>query len=157
MKKKTIFLIMLILACFLVYPQSRTQLDRVFEFEYDLDDISEALPEQMGNLKNKFFVISASVDNIEITNKDAETFEAVITVLYGKWDGFDEIKTYKADMYFSGPQFAPIIPVRPPRTIPPGMIVANSNITILCQLTGMKERDGLMIPVFDVYKVKVGR
>ena len=153
--KKTLFIGIFILLCFLAYPQTRAQLDRVFEFDYDLEAVCNALPDQLSTLKNKFFIISASTDAIEIINKEPDSFEAKVTVMYGKWDGSSNLKTYKADIYFKGSDFAKIIPVRPPRDITPDLIVVNRNLTILCQLTGFTEREGLMIPVFDAYKVKM--
>ncbi|MBN1647745.1 MAG: hypothetical protein JW874_06920, partial [Spirochaetales bacterium] len=137
-----------------VQAQTTAQLDRVFNFDFDLKDIVESLPAAMETLRNKFFVIHGSVDNIEILDKNPETFTARITLLFGKWEGFSDLETYMAVMFFRGPHFAEIIPVRPPRQVTPELIVINKNLTILCQLTGLEEKDGQKIPVFEVYKVK---
>ena len=152
--KKTFFFLIFIILVTGVFSQSAAQLDKILEFDYDLPELAGLNQAEFESLIGKFFIIYGSVLETSVTDPDEQNFQASVLIMRGVWEEIDVIEMYKAELTFSGPQFAGLIPARPPRSVTPEMIVSNVNLTVLCQLTGLKTEDGKTVPVFAVHKIR---
>ena len=90
MKKTIIFLILMITAS-ISFGQTAEQLDRLLVFDYDLPDLGRLDAASLEALKGKFFVIYVSVQETEVTNREEESFQAVVTAVRGVWEDIDKL------------------------------------------------------------------
>ncbi len=154
--KKTVFFLIFIILVSGVFSQSAGQLDKILNFDYDLPDLSNLDQAVLESFIGKFFIIYGSVTETAVINTDEQNFLASVSIIRGVWEKIDKLESYKAELVFSGPEYFSLIPARPPRTVTPEMIVPNVNLTVLCQLTGLKTEEGRAVPVFNVHKIRYG-
>lgn len=156
MKKLFYSVVFLFLSSF-IFGQSISieKLYSYLKFDYTLGDICELSESEMKKEKGTYFIIDATVLSILEVGSDPENFTSKIEMIDGKWISSDEVKMYKAIMHFNQNEFNSVIFARLPRKPGPEVILKNSKLSLLCKLIGYEIKDGVLVPVFEVYKYKM--
>ena len=76
-------------------------------------------------------MLTGTVSDVNIINKDQATFKVRIELLSGEWFGEEDVKSYACYVEFSGPNTSRCSPRRPPRDATPGVISLSTRVLIV--------------------------
>ena len=99
---------------------SRGDFDRVVDFSVTLKTLAAVAEGKAPLPTGKMLLLSGTVSDVNILNKDERAFKVRIELITGEWIGLEDVKAYACYVEFSGPEFFKVFPARPPRTASPG-------------------------------------
>jgi hypothetical protein len=80
----------------------------------------------------RMLLLSGTVSDVNILNKDEQSFKVRIELITGEWIGLEDVKAYACYVEFSGPEFFKVFPARAPRTATADVITLNSRVVVVC-------------------------
>ena len=112
---------------------SKGDFDRVVDFSVTLKSLAAAADGKAALPTSRILMLSGTVSGITIVNKDQPTFQARIELITGEWLGLDDVKAYACYVDFTGADFFPVFPVRPPAQPGPGVIVQSARVLVVAR------------------------
>ena len=109
---------------------TRADFDRVVDFSVTLKELAAAADGKAALPTGRMIILSGTVSNVTIENKDQPTFKVRIELITGEWIGLDDVKAYACYIEFTGPEFFSVFPARAPAQAVPGIVVQNSRVLI---------------------------
>ncbi|HTZ51841.1 MAG TPA: hypothetical protein VMF68_09290 [Spirochaetia bacterium] len=116
---------------------SRADLDRVIDFSVTLKSLATAAEQGSALPQGKTVLLSGTVSDVAILNKDEAGFKVRIELISGEWIGLDDVKAYTCYVEFSGPEYARLFPARPPREPNRQLVTPNSRVLVLGRVVGV--------------------
>jgi hypothetical protein len=110
---------------------SHGDFDRVVDFSVTLKSLAAAADGKAPLPTGRMVVLSGTVSDVSILDKEPATFKVRIELITGEWIGLEDVKAYTCYVEFSGPEFFKVFPARAPRTVTPGVIVGNSRVLVV--------------------------
>src|SRR5208283_2785778 len=127
-----------VLACILVLAGpaflpalSRADLDRVIDFSITLKSLAMAADSGSPIPSGKTVILSGTVSDVNIINKDPAGFKVRIELISGEWIGTEDVKAYSCYVEFTGAEYFKMFPVRPPRTASRDLVTQNSRVLVV--------------------------
>ncbi len=114
---------------------SRAELDRLIDFSVTLKSLDAAAEGIAPLPAGKLVLLSGTVSDVNILDKDEASFKVRIELIAGEWIGLDEVKSYTCYVEFSGPEYFKVFPARPPRTANRALISLNSRVLVVGRVT----------------------
>jgi hypothetical protein len=124
--------VILLLGAVVLPALSRGDFDRVVDFSITLKTLAAVADGKAPLPTGKMLLLSGTVSDVNILNKDAQGFKVRIELITGEWIGLEDVKAYACYVEFSGPEFFKVFPARPPRTATPDVISLNSRVVVVC-------------------------
>ena len=124
--------VILLLDAVVLPALSRGDFDRVVDFSITLKTLAAVADGKAPLPTGKMLLLSGTVSDVNILNKDAQGFKVRIELITGEWIGLEDVKAYACYVEFSGPEFFKVFPARPPRTATPDVISLNSRVVVVC-------------------------
>ncbi len=124
--------VILLLGAVVLPALSRGDFDRVVDFSVTLKTLAAVADGKAPLPTGKMLLLSGTVSDVNILNKDAQGFKVRIELITGEWIGLEDVKAYACYVEFSGPEFFKVFPARPPRTATPDVISLNSRVVVVC-------------------------
>ena len=109
---------------------SRADLDRVIDFSVTLKGLSTAADSGAPIPKGKTVLLTGTVSDVNIINKEQAGFKVRIELITGEWIGLDEVKSYYCYVEFTGAEYFKMFPARPPRTANRDLVSLNSRVLV---------------------------
>ena len=116
---------------------SRAELDRVIDFSVTLKSLASAVQDGSSLPIGKTVLISGTVSDVNITNKDPADFHVRLELITGEWIGTDDVKAYTCYVDFAGSDYARLIPARPPREANRSLVTLNSRVLVVGRVVGI--------------------
>lgn len=122
----------LLLVCSSFLPAlSRADIERVLDFSVTLKTLTAVADGKAPLPAGKMLLLSGTVSDISILNKDEASFRVRIELINGEWVGLEDVKSYACYVEFTGPDFFKVFPARPPGTATPGVVVLDSRVVVI--------------------------
>jgi len=132
MRRPVPLLVALLLLSAVILPAlSRADFDRVVDFGVTLKTLSAAAEGKAPLPGGRMVVLTGTVSDITIVDKERATFKARIELTTGEWIGLEDVKAYSCYVDFSGEEYFKAFPARPPRDPVPGTIVSNTRVLVV--------------------------
>ena len=126
-----LFACILLLACPAILPAlSRADLDRVIDFSVTLKSLATAADSGAPIPTGRTVLLSGTVSDVNIVNKDQAGFKVRIELITGEWIGLDDVKSYSCYVEFTGAEYFKMFPARPPRTANRDLVSMNSRVIV---------------------------
>jgi hypothetical protein len=126
------------LACFLLLvgpallpALSRADFDRVVDFSVTLERLAAVAAGKEPLPVGRMFLLSGTVSDVTIINREEAAFKVRIEVITGEWIGLEDVKSYACYIDFSGPEYFKIFPAKAPRTADPDVVTLNTRILVV--------------------------
>jgi hypothetical protein len=116
---------------------SRADLERVIDFSVTLKTLAAAAEQGAPLPEGKTVLLSGTVSDVAIVNKDPAGFKVRIELITGEWIGLDDVKAYTCYVEFTGAEYARLFPARPPKEPDRRLIMLNSRVVLLGRVVGM--------------------
>jgi hypothetical protein len=116
---------------------SRADLDRVLDLSVTLKTLSAAADGSAPLPSGRMFLLSGTVSDVSILDKDEATFRVRIELITGEWVGMEDVKSYACYVEFSGPEYFKVFPARPPRNAAHGTVVLDSRVMVMGSAQGV--------------------
>jgi hypothetical protein len=110
---------------------SHGDFDRVVDFGVTLKSLAAAAEGTAPLPTGRMVVLSGTVSDVTIIDKEQPTFKVRIELITGEWIGLEDVKAYACYVEFSGPEFFKVFPARAPRNATPGVITGNSRVLVV--------------------------
>jgi hypothetical protein len=110
---------------------SRADLDRVIDFSVTLKSLATAADSGASIPKGRTVLLSGTVSDVNIINKDQTGFKVRMELITGEWIGLDDVKSYACYVEFTGAEYFKLFPARPPRTASRDLVSLNSRVLVL--------------------------
>jgi hypothetical protein len=110
---------------------SRADFERVVDFSVTLKTLAAVADGSAPFPSGKMVVLSGTVSDVNIIEKDQGSFKVRIELMTGEWIGQEDVKAYACYVEFSGPEFFKIFPARAPANAPAGVVTANSRVILV--------------------------
>ncbi|MQY76429.1 MAG: hypothetical protein GH155_02230 [Spirochaeta sp.] len=138
MKRKISFILLIpaLLLCHQSLPAySKSDFDKILEFSTSLKNL-----EQSAFLENgKLLLLNGTVSNLQVLDKEKESFKIMVEIVAGEWIGLDEVRSYRCFVLFAGKDFFSIFPSRKPKNPSAEMIFLNDRIILLAKASPSTE------------------
>lgn len=122
---------LLLLGSAMLPALSRADLDRIMDVSVTLKTLSAVADGKAPFPAGKMILLSGTVSDVNIIDKDQATFKVRIELITGEWIGLEDVKAYTCYIEFSGPEYFKIFPARAPREATPDVIALNSRVLII--------------------------
>jgi hypothetical protein len=127
-----LFACILLLAGPAILPAlSRADLDRVIDFSVTLKSLATAADSGAPIPTGRTVLLSGTVSDVNIVNKDQAGFKVRIELITGEWIGLDDVKSYSCYVEFTGAEYFKMFPARPPRTANRDLVSMNSRVIVV--------------------------
>ncbi|MGA2381222.1 MAG: hypothetical protein ABSG85_18145 [Spirochaetia bacterium] len=123
--------ILLLLGPAILPALSRADLDRVIDFSVTLKSLATAAERGAPIPAGKTVLLSGTVSDVNIINKDQAGFKVRIELITGEWIGTEDVKAYSCYVEFTGAEYFKVFPARPPRTASRDLVSMNSRVIVL--------------------------
>jgi hypothetical protein len=123
--------ILLLAGSAFLHALSRADLERVIDFSVTLKSLSTAADNGAPIPTGKTVLLTGTVSDVTIVNKEQAGFKVRIELITGEWIGLDEVKSYYCYVEFSGAEYFRIFPARPPRTVSRDLVTLNSRVLVM--------------------------
>jgi hypothetical protein len=123
--------ILLLVGPALLPALSRADLDRVIDFSVTLKSLATAADSGSSIPRGKTVLLSGTVSDVNIINKDQADFKVRMELITGEWIGLDDVKAYACYVEFTGAEYFKLFPARPPRTASHDLVSLNSRVLVL--------------------------
>jgi len=132
MRRSTLAACVLLLACSSVLPAlSRADFDRAVDFSVTLKTLA-AVAEGSAPLPGaKMLVLTGTVSDVTILDKEQATFRVRIELIAGEWIGLEDVKSYACYVEFAGPEFFALFPARAPRSPTRGVVTLDTRVMVV--------------------------
>jgi hypothetical protein len=110
---------------------SRADLDRVIDFSVTLKGLATAADSGDAIPAGKTVLLSGTVSDLIIINKDQAGFKVRIELITGEWIGTEDVKAYSCYVEFTGAEYFKMFPARPPRTANREIVALNSRVIVV--------------------------
>jgi hypothetical protein len=110
---------------------TRADLERVIDPSVTLKSLSAAAAGTATLPTGKMVLLTGTVSDVSILDKERETFKVRIEVITGEWIGLEDVKSYACYVEFSGPEYFTVFPAKAPRDAAEGVISLNSRVVII--------------------------
>jgi hypothetical protein len=110
---------------------SRADLDRVIDFSVTLKSLATAADSGDTIPLGKTVLLSGTVSDVTIINKDQAGFKVRVELITGEWIGTEDVKAYSCYVEFTGAEYFKMFPARPPRTVNRDLVSLNSRVIVL--------------------------
>jgi hypothetical protein len=138
MRRFAVLACVLLLVCSSFLPAlSRADLERVLDFSVTLKTLAAAADGRAPLPTGKMLLLSGTVSDLTVLNKDEATFAVRIELITGEWVGLEDVKSYACYVVFTGPEFFKVFPARPPRTPTPGVVLLDSRVMVIGSAQGV--------------------
>ncbi len=124
--------VILLLGAVTLPALSRRDFDRVVDFSVTLKTLAAAAEGRTPLPAGRMLLLSGTVSDVTILNKDPQSFKVRIELIAGEWIGLEDVKAYACYVEFSGPEFFKVFPARAPRTAIADVITLNSRVVVVC-------------------------
>jgi hypothetical protein len=124
--------VILLLGVVMLPALSRGDFDRVVDFSVTLKTLAAAAEGKAPLPTGKMLLLSGTVSDVNILNKDEQGFKVRIELIAGEWIGLEDVKAYACYVEFNGPEYFKVFPARAPRTATPDVITLNSRVMVVC-------------------------
>ncbi|HEY9594583.1 MAG TPA: hypothetical protein VHE79_08900 [Spirochaetia bacterium] len=128
---------LLLLSATLLPALSRSDFDRVVDFGVTLKTLSAAAEGKAPLPGGRMVVLTGTVSDITIVNRERATFKARIELTTGEWIGLEDVKAYSCYVDFAGGEYFNVFPARAPREPVPGTIVSNARALVVGRVVGI--------------------
>ena len=160
--KKLILSIFLIICCLIpVTGQTAVEFLTMVDFYAQLEHLCEFVENQPDEIvaqviqQQRVFLITGPIAAREIIVPEAENFVGEFEIVSGQWIGLEDVKMYRGFVQFYGPQFSNLIPAAGSRRSSPEEIPLNANVLIPVLLAGVREYEGVRVPVFEGIEIRI--
>ena len=109
---------------------TRADFDRVADFSVTLKTLAAAAEGKAPLPTGKMILLSGTVSNVTIINKDEANFKVRIEVITGEWIGLEEVLSYSCYVEYTGAEFFKVFPARAPAKANPDIIAQNSRVLL---------------------------
>ena len=110
---------------------SRADLDRVIDFSVTLKSLATAADSGAPIPPGRTVLLSGTVSDVNILNKDQAGFKVRMEMITGEWIGTEDVKAYSCYVEFTGAEYFKMFPARPPRTPDRDLVVLNSRVIVV--------------------------
>ena len=110
---------------------SRADFDRVVDFSVTLKTLAAVAAGKEALPAGRMFLLSGTVSDVTIINREEAAFKVRIEVITGEWIGLEDVKSYACYIEFSGPEYFTIFPAKPPRTANPDVVTLNTRVVVV--------------------------
>ena len=133
MRRSVLFLacILLIVAPAILPALSRADLERVIDFSVTLKTLATAADSGAPIPTGRNVLLSGTVSDVNILNKDPAGFKVRIELITGEWIGLEDVKSYSCYVDFAGSEYFKVFPARPPREASRDLITLNSRVLVV--------------------------
>lgn len=121
--------------------EPRSDFDRV-DFSITLKDLAAAAAGERQLPQGRLFILDGTVTSLSFLDKEEASFRVRAELMSGEWIGLEDVKSYTCVVTFSGSEWFPIFPARPPRNPPPGTVLANSRVIVVARPLGVIAEPG---------------
>jgi hypothetical protein len=129
--------VLLLVCSSFVAALSRADLDRVLDLSVTLKTLSAAADGTAPLPAGRMILLSGTVSDVAILDKEEATFRVRIELMTGEWVGTEDVKAYSCYVEFSGPEYFKVFPARTPRKAAPGTVVLDSRVIVLGSAQGV--------------------
>ncbi len=84
---------------------SRAELDRVIDFSVTLKSLAVAVQDGSPLPQGKTVLLSGTVSDVNVVNKDPADFRVRLELITGEWIGLDDVKAYTCYVDFAGADY----------------------------------------------------
>ena len=116
---------------------SRAELERVIDVSVTLKSLAVAAESGSPVPAGKTVLLSGTVSDVNILDKDPATFKVRLELITGEWIGLEDVKSYTCYVDFSGADFSRLIPARPPREANRDLVTLNSRVIVIGRVVGV--------------------
>jgi len=96
----------------------------------------------------RYFLLEGTVASTTILDPNPETYQALVELVTGEWEGLESIEVSRVYVYLVGPEFADRVPARVPRDPGPEVIQNNQALLVVGSFFGLYNApDGTELPV----------
>jgi len=118
---------------------SRADLDRVIDFSVTLKSLATAADGGAPIPTGRTVLLSGTVSDVNIVNKDPAGFKVRIELITGEWIGLEDVKSYSCYVEFTGAEYFKMFPARQPRTANRDLVALNSRVIVLGRIVNVAE------------------
>ena len=123
--------VLLLLGSGFLSALSRADLDRVADVSITLKTLSEVADGKAPLPDGRLILLTGTVSDVNIINKDQPSFKVRIELLGGEWFGEEDVKAYACYVEFSGAEYFKVFPAKPPRDATPGIVRQSTRVLII--------------------------
>ncbi len=132
MRRSALSACVLLLVCSSFLPAlSRADFDRVVDFSVTLKTLAAAADGKAPLPSGRMLLLSGTVSDVSILDKDEGSFRVRIELITGEWVGLEDVRSYSCYVDFAGPEFFKVFPARPPRVATPGVVALDSRVMVV--------------------------
>jgi hypothetical protein len=123
--------ILLVIGPAMLPALSRADLERVIDFSVTLKTLATAADSGAPIPTGRNVLLSGTVSDVNILNKDPAGFKVRIELITGEWIGLEDVKSYSCYVDFAGSEYFKVFPARPPREARRDLITLNSRVLVV--------------------------
>jgi hypothetical protein len=110
---------------------TRADLERVIDPSVTLKSLSAVAAGAAPLPAGRLVLLTGTVSDVAILDKEKETFRVRIELITGEWIGLEDVKSYACYVEFSGSEYFSVFPAKAPREAAHGVISLNSRVVII--------------------------
>lgn len=155
-KRSKLFALFLLLFPLLLSAQSREDFSALVDFSLDLEGLSRLAIAGEGEFPEDapLVILTGSVASREVLQPGPEDYLGEIELLGGRWQGVEEVTTFRCIVQFRGAEYATFIPARRSRQTPPEEIPLNASLLVVGKLSGVRADDRGNVVIVQGYFVR---
>jgi len=123
--------ILLVIAPAFLPALSRAELERFIDLSVTLKTLATAVESGTPIPAGRTVLLSGTVSDVNILDKDPAGFKVRIELIAGEWIGLDDVKSYSCYVDFSGAEYFTVFPARPPRDASRDLVTLNSRVLVV--------------------------
>jgi hypothetical protein len=118
---------------------SRTELDRLIDLSATLKSLATAVETGAPLPQGRTVLLSGTVSDVNVLDKNPASYRVRIELITGEWIGLEDVKAYTCYVEFRGPDYARMIPARPPREASGDLVTLNTRVLVLGRVVGVTD------------------
>jgi len=123
--------ILLVIGPVILPALSRAGLESVIDLSVTLKTLATAADSGASIPAGRTVLLSGTVSDVNILNKDPAGFKVRIELITGEWIGTEDVKSYYCYVEFTGSEYFKIFPGRPPRNANRDLVTLNSRVLVV--------------------------
>jgi hypothetical protein len=123
--------ILLVIGPAILPALSRAGLESVIDLSVTLKTLATAADSGASIPAGRTVLLSGTVSDVNILNKDPAGFKVRIELITGEWIGTEDVKSYYCYVEFTGSEYFKIFPARPPRNANRDLVTLNSRVLVV--------------------------
>jgi len=135
MKNRKLFsiLFLLILGLSFLHGQSREDFTAMVNFGINLETLSKLASDRAGFFSDDapLVILTGSVASRVVLRPGPEDYLAEIELVDGRWEGLEEVLTFRCVVRFEGPEYETFVPAGRSRRPPEDEIPLNASIMVI--------------------------